>query len=220
MPPAGRTSIRATRSPGIAVLSQEVPDGGAVPEPDVASAFLVVDRQRRVVPDPGSGSDRANEVVDLLAGGPGSDEPRPRCSSNAPTRSTTSRRRKIVYEIARFQRLWSFKDRRIALPGRRRLAAAVDAAPGHAVELGLAGEEAADVPEHVLLVGAVVVRETRPRPLRRARGRHCGHVRARERSARGRPPGRWSRAPVGETRPGSDRRRSRESPCASGTRGT
>ena len=91
--------------------------------------------------------------------------------------------------------------------------------PGHAVELALACEEAADVPEQ--------------RPARRrsvvgkrddvccdARGRHCGPVRARERSARGRPPGRLSRAPVGETRPGSDRRRSPESPCASGTRGT
>ena len=49
------------------------------------------------------------------------------------------------------------QDRRVALPGRRRLAAAVHAAPGHAVELGLSCEKAADVPEHVLLVGAVVV---------------------------------------------------------------
>ncbi len=63
-----------------------------------------------------------------------------------------------MYEIARFQRLWSVRTAGFALPGGRGASATVDAAPGHAVERSdRSTSSPLDVRKEALLVGAVVV---------------------------------------------------------------
>ena len=113
-PPSGRTSMRAHDPPRVAVLAQDVADARAVAERDRASLFassvvaVVRDRERRVVGDPRARCEPPAR---------GSRSPRPTTTARPsrgraarrtrPTRSTTARRRKIVNEIARFQRLSS-----------------------------------------------------------------------------------------------------------------
>ena len=198
----GRTSIRATRARRVAVLAEEVADARAVAVADArasAARASCANDERGVVLDP-----RAARAPRAR----GSRSPRPTptaCPSraraarrSAPTRSTSSRRRKIVYEIARFQRLSSVSSGRVALPRRRRAAVAVAARPVSAVERRLVGERARDALEQAVRVDAVVVGERDDVCLDVRERRRCARGRGRVASAGARRRARW---------PSSDRRR-------------
>ena len=125
------------RVPPVLVLSEQVPDARTVARSDsrVVEPHVVPNDERRVVLDPGPAPDRANQVVDLLPDAHGSGEPSPRRSSKAPTCSTTARRRKIVYEIPRFQRLSSVRTAASAFHDADDAPEASSAPPGQSVEI-------------------------------------------------------------------------------------
>ena len=212
-PPAGRTSIRAPHSSagsgacGAGTRCWRRPGTRCPRAPSSWS-----NRQRGVVRDPGPGSDRADEVVDLLAR-------RPRLAGAEPE-ALVERADLLDDRSAEEDRV---RDRavpevvvgengRVAFPRGRGAAATVDAAPGHAVERrGSPANRLADVSEEALLVGAVVVGERDDVCGHVLESRRCGHVRARERSEDGGRRARWRRRPGRGGRRGSGRRGSAES---------
>ena len=110
----------------------------------VSSSRTSADDERWVVPIRVRRPGRANQVVDLLPDAHGSGEPRPRRSSKAPTRSTTTRRRKIetdrpVPEVVVGQTA-------ARLPRRRRCARSVLGSPGQSVETRVGCQPLGDLP--------------------------------------------------------------------------
>ena len=166
-PPRGRTSMRATTRARVAVAcagcsrrSRRRGRRSRVGPATRQRLLGVHHRERRVVFDP-------RAAVEPPARG--SRSPRPTttaCPSrgraprrSSPTARRSSRRRKIVNEIARFQSVVVGERRRVGLPRRRRASVLVDLAPREPVERRLGGEAVRDALEQVVRVDAVVVGE-------------------------------------------------------------
>ena len=143
------------------MLAQDVADARAVPAAERGSAdgdtrlSWVGHDEGGVVLDSRARVERAQEVVDLLAGGPRRRAPRPSCSSKRPMRATSGARRKMVNEIARFQRF-----SRVRAPGRaprmRRTTVSSTARPV-SPSSAVAGEPPRDALEQIGGEDAVVV---------------------------------------------------------------
>ena len=144
-PSAGRTSIRATTRAGYRVArgrSRRLRRRGGRARrarPRARRLDGMRHDERRVVLDARARAERADEVVDLLAEDHGVPAPSPSASSNAPTRRTSSRRRKIVCEFARCQTV-SRRDR--AARGGQRPGDAPSAATARPVSRPRAGSAA------------------------------------------------------------------------------
>ena len=174
-PPSGRTNILATSARRIAVLAQDVADARAVAgagssggRPGVKASRRAARRARgrtrfaRLRRARGRGSRSPRPMTRAVP------SPRPSCSSNADELRPTDARRKIVNEIARFQRF-----SRVTSAGARRPDG--DERPlsprrARSVRPGSVDREAArDALEQIVRVDAVVVRERDELGAQRAR---------------------------------------------------
>lgn len=147
----------------VMVLAQDVAEAAAVAEAHGAQAgrrerlLVVLDNEGWVVLDPSAAVQRADEVVDLLAGAPPCRRPEAQLLVEAAdllhdgAAQEDRERDRTVPEVD------AGEPRGLALPRRRGEAVRSRGTPGEPIERRIAGEFPADPLEQVVRIGAVVV---------------------------------------------------------------